>query len=389
MRCFQSLWPILTALSFACSSSSETADPGGTPLGGASGNAGQGVSGSSGHGQYGGAGYGGSIGGTDPGGGQGGDSVGLAGKGGAGGSLFQQCATGAAEAKARPVDLYVMLDRSGSMVGPKWTAVSSGLSDFFANPGTSDLRIGLQFFPLDGSQVCDYKSYGNPVIPIGVLPDIVGELQEKLSKQDPSGETPTLPALQGAYEFTKGWAQSNPERAVAVLLATDGEPNVCASTLDKVEMVAKNAKNSEPSIATFVIGVGDLSKLDAVAKAGGTSKAFLVDGSGASTKEQLVKALGQIRDALVLCSFPLPSVAGKDLNLNEINVTLTPPDGGVASPIYKSSSLSACSAENLEWYYDPPEAPTQVSLCPTACAALKAQAGTKVDLIFGCASLIK
>lgn len=370
---------LFSALLLACSSSSGESTAPGAVAGSSSGGSGQGGDG--------GSGQGGAQGGSDPGAGQGG-GVAVAGQG-AGGGVFQQCATGSEEAKARPVDLYVMLDRSGSMVGPKWTAVTSGLSDFFASPGTSDLRLGLQFFPLDGAQVCSFQAYGVPAVAISSLPENAGALQEQLAKQSPAGETPTLPALQGAYEFSKGWAKGNPERAVAVLLATDDEPNVCASTLDKVEQVAKNARSSDPPVATFVIGVGDLSKLDAVAAAGGTSKAFLVDGSGASTKEQFVKALGQIRDALVVCSFPLPAVPGQDLDLAKINVLLTPSGASEGEPIYKTSDLTSCSADNLEWYYEPPNAPTQVSLCPAACAALKAQAGAKVDLIFGCSSLIK
>jgi hypothetical protein len=317
--------------------------------------------------------------------GAGGTQGGAAGSGGA----FQQCATGSTEAKPRPVDLYVMLDRSGSMVGPRWSAVTSGLSDFFASPGTPDLRAGLQFFPLEGPQVCDYKAYAAPAVPVSALPGGAKALQEALAAQAPGGETPTLPALQGAYELARGLAQANPERAVAVLLATDDEPNVCASTLDKAAQVAKNARAGDPSIATFVIGVGDLSKLDAVAEAGGTTKAFLVDGSGSSTKEQFVKALGAIRDALVLCSFPLPTAEGKAIDTEKVNVVLTPASGTEGQTVYKSADAAGCSADGLRWYYEPPETPAQITLCPSACAALKAQPGARVDLIFGCATVIK
>jgi hypothetical protein len=249
--------------------------------------------------------------------------------------------------------------------------------------------VGLQFFPLEGSQVCDYKAYAAPAVPVGALPENAAALQEALAAQTPGGETPTLPALQGAYELAQGLATANPERAVAVLLATDDEPNVCASTLDKAAQVAKNARAGDPSIATFVIGVGDLSKLDAVAEAGGTTKAFLVDGSGSSTKEQFVKALGAIRDALVVCSFPLPTAEGKAIDTEKVNVVLTPASGAEGQTVYKSADAAACAADGLRWYYEPPEAPAQITLCPSACAALKAQPGTRIDLIFGCETVIK
>ena len=376
----------LLAAPLGCSSSGED------PPSSLSGTSGQAGAGGSGAGQAGAAGAAGQGGGGAA-GSAGAGGVPLGGGGGAAGAgaggAFQQCATGSAEAKPRPVDLYVMLDRSGSMVGPKWSAVTSGLSDFFAAPGTTELRLGLQFFPLDGAQVCDFKAYSAPAVPVGALPGNAAALQEALGKQTPGGETPTLPALQGAYEQARGLALADPERAVALLLATDDEPNVCASTLDKVAQVAQNARTTEPSIATFVIGVGDLSKLDAVAEAGGTSKAFLVDGSGASTKEQFVQALGEIRDALVVCSFPLPALEGKQIDPGKVNVLLTAAGGGEGQPLYKSDTLASCAADGLGWYYEPPEAPAQVTLCPAACAALKGSPGARLDLVFGCASLIK
>jgi len=55
-----------------------------------------------------------------------------------------------------PLDMYILLDRSGSMAdrtgahgtGPtKWDAVTTALRSFFADPGTGDLAIGMQFFP--------------------------------------------------------------------------------------------------------------------------------------------------------------------------------------------------------------------------------------------------
>lgn len=64
------------------------------------------------------------------------------------------------------VDMYVMLDRSGSMLGPtadgttKWDAVRSALIAFAGDPASAGLGVGLQYFPL-----------GKPGVPLRCLND--------------------------------------------------------------------------------------------------------------------------------------------------------------------------------------------------------------------------
>jgi hypothetical protein len=69
-----------------------------------------------------------------------------------------QCQTEVRAAEAIGLDMYVMLDSSGSMNGQvpntrsiipitKWDAVSASLSAFVAAPETEGIGVGLQFFP--------------------------------------------------------------------------------------------------------------------------------------------------------------------------------------------------------------------------------------------------
>jgi len=59
------------------------------------------------------------------------------------------------------VDMYVMLDRSGSMLGPtadgttKWDAVRTALIAFAGDPASDGLGVGLQYFPLGKAGVPD------------------------------------------------------------------------------------------------------------------------------------------------------------------------------------------------------------------------------------------
>lgn len=83
----------------------------------------------------------------------------LAGNGSSSGgssALGDDCAGELIEADRIPLDMYVMLDVSGSMTEAtagdatitKWDAVSSALSDFVKDPASSGMGMGLQVFPI-------------------------------------------------------------------------------------------------------------------------------------------------------------------------------------------------------------------------------------------------
>lgn len=70
---------------------------------------------------------------------------------------IDQCAGSLVMAEPIPLDIYVMLDKSGSMLdktgmkgmGPvKWDAVTNALESFFNDPQSAGIGIGLQYFPI-------------------------------------------------------------------------------------------------------------------------------------------------------------------------------------------------------------------------------------------------
>jgi hypothetical protein len=86
----------------------------------------------------------------------------LGGTGGAPGvhEPIDECAGDLVEANPIPLDMYVMLDVSASMLQPtdsdpdttKWAAVSSALVDFVNDPDSAGLGVGLQVFPVPHEQ---------------------------------------------------------------------------------------------------------------------------------------------------------------------------------------------------------------------------------------------
>jgi Mg-chelatase subunit ChlD len=63
------------------------------------------------------------------------------------------CATQSAVAQTLPLDLYMMVDSSGSMTertaagATKWAAVQSAMTAFFNDPMSAGISVGLQYFP--------------------------------------------------------------------------------------------------------------------------------------------------------------------------------------------------------------------------------------------------
>src|SRR4051812_25479664 len=75
--------------------------------------------------------------------------------GGSSSAVGEECAGNLIEAERIPLDMYVMLDVSGSMLEPtadatvtKWDAVSSALTDFVGDPASAGIGMGLQVFPI-------------------------------------------------------------------------------------------------------------------------------------------------------------------------------------------------------------------------------------------------
>src|SRR4051812_42847653 len=76
-----------------------------------------------------------------------------------GASAEPACAGDLIQAERIPLDMYVMLDQSGSMleatVGDanvtKWVAVSSALTDFVSDKASDGIGMGLQLFPIQSS----------------------------------------------------------------------------------------------------------------------------------------------------------------------------------------------------------------------------------------------
>lgn len=400
---------------------------------------------------------------------------------GTGTSGGESCAGTTSQAEQIPLDIYLMLDSSGSMydktgAGPsKWDAVTQALSAFFSDPQSSGLGVGLQHFPLlgtggvpksctansqcgsnngpcflkacnntpllpcdsnascsgggscvaigrcgnlicksPGAQTCSNGlpcvaikdsfclgpvsctkgEYGAPLAEIAPVTTAAGALNAAIGKITPAGGTPTSAALQGAIDHAKAWAGANPTHAVTVLLATDGQPTQCDTSIKSIEQIAAQGVSGNPSIKTFVIGVlaasdtAGKANMDAIAIKGGTNKAFIVD-PNQNAEQAFLDALNAIRGTKLACEFALPAATGGDIDLGKVNVEYTPPGATMATTIGYATNLAGCDPTDGGWYYDIDPAagtPTKLLMCPATCTRFSADAGAgaKVDIRIGC-----
>jgi hypothetical protein len=293
-----------------------------------------------------------------------------------------------------PVDLYVVFDESGSMATlddgktMRIDAVKGAVTTFQQDPGSAGLGVGLSYFgtqPLScACTSCNAADYSTPSVPVAVLPDNTAALMASLAAAQPTGETPTGPAIRGACAYVTAWQQKHSDRQAAILLVTDGEPQApltsakggCHPTLaDASEAAASCLSTSR--VRTYVLGVGpSLTNLNQIAAAGGSSSAYLVQNAGGAG---VLAALNAIRkDAQIPCTLNLP--AG-NIVLSTLNVVYA--DSACNLTTYaRVGSVAACPAQG-GWYFDDPNKPSKIQLCQASCDQV-AKPGGQLQLSVGC-----
>jgi hypothetical protein len=131
---------------------------------------------------------------------------------------------------------------------------------------------------------------------------------------------------------------------------------------------------------------GDLTSLNAVAQKGGTGSAFLVD---LSTKAvaHFTAALNALRLSAVACTYRIPTPQKGAIDFQKVNVDYTPSGGSTVTLPY-AGSPSSCDA-NGGWTYDDPAHPTEIILCDGSCSALKKDPFGEIEILLGCATVLK
>ena len=340
---------------------------------------------------------------------------------GAGGSIA--CAAEPHVAQQVPLDIYIMLDQSGSMTGTvsggqtKWNVVTTAIKDFLQQPGLEGVSVGIQYFGIavcpcvtnadcaiagdtcfvgqclqcllqGSSDVCDPLAYDKPEREIAPLPAATPLLIENINKHSPTTGTPTGPALTGAVTHAKTWLLNHPGHAVITLLATDGMPESCSPT-DSSSLAQIAAQGAADGVRTFTIGVfesGDMPDgpniLQAIATAG-KGQSFNFSTTQGNVGQAFLDALNVIRGAALGCQYTLPTPSNGTPDYTKVNVQYSPTGG---SPILFDhyQDKAHCPPGGDGWYYDNNANPQLINLCDSTCTKVGADKTGQIDILLGC-----
>jgi hypothetical protein len=263
-----------------------------------------------------------------------------------------------------PPNVMLVIDRSGSMgqsIGggsatTKWDDLKGAVSNLVTNYN-SMMQLGAAIFSSDGNCAA-----ANIDVPLASMAG--SNVMTKLNAQGPNGNTPTAAALDTV--IAKGML-TDKTRGNYVVLATDGQPN-CTDT--DVTKRVDALYNATPSVKTYVIGMGDGTAsnptlLNAWADAGHTARTGATHYYQTSSPTELKAAFDAIVGGLVSCDFKMMQAA-PDPSL--VRVT---ENGAVLSP-----------SPTNGYSFDP--STNTVTLHGPACDMLKANASTKVGVLYGC-----
>ncbi len=317
---------------------------------------------------------------------------------GSGMNDFSTCASAVVAGKPVPVTLYIMMDRSGSMLeSQKWANATTALIAFFQDPNSAGLSVALRFFPDDkpaagcNAPACSAAACAKPLVDAGTLnaqPAYADPQQKALvdavKAESPDGQTPMYAALAGAEQWAK--AHAGADHRTAVILMTDGEPDGCDGNIDHIAGLAAEA-NKSAGVLTYAIGMpgANQGQLDAIAKAGGSSAAFVISNGTVTT--QLEAALKKIKVSQIDCTFDVPASSDPTKPVDPGLVNVTYGKGDAPQKVFPQVE-SAAQCAGQAWHYDDPAQPKKIVLCPDACTAAQSDPDGSVKVVLGCATVI-
>jgi hypothetical protein len=363
----------------------------------ASGTGGSGT-GATGNGASPGVGGGSMIAGGGTGTGSGGDGIVVTGLGGAdAGASSGACGiTLKPEQIIKPVGIFIMQDRSGSMVTgypppaspDSWNNSTAAVTAFVNDPSSDGISVGLGSFPALGSAPPDCSSgtnCGTPIVPIAALPGnaspMITAMQTTAKPDNPIANTPTECGIRGMISQCQQWQTANGITCVN-LLVTDGTPTECNTNDANLVALVANAKAQ--GFSTFVIGLpgSNLQALNQLAQAGGTNAAIDVSAGVTAFVDALNKIRATVATALP-CQWKIPPPPpGQTFDPQKVNISFTPKGG--AAQDFGYVAQADCPRATNAWYFDDPNKPKEVLLCSQTCDLLKASAGAEVTVGFGC-----
>lgn len=286
-----------------------------------------------------------------------------------------------AEERVAPLDVVFVVDGSGSM-DQEAAIVQDGLNAFaaaIASSGIDDYHVVM----------LTRAGWVTVPAPLGTDPEHYLFVDELVDSDQ--GFTDTV-ARYGDYA---GFLR--PAAALHFVIVSDDE----STAMTDVEFLAAMgalagrpfvvhaiASPEDPESSTGAC-VGPYGMAEAVgvhyrAAADATGGLFesICTSSWAPIFDRLTAAVAVVRT--IPCTFVIPPPPdGATFDRARVNVRHVP-TGGAATTFPRSDGCAARGG----WEYDAPDAPTEVRLCPDACAEVSADTAGRLDVEFGCETIL-
>ena len=106
--------------------------------------------------------------------------------------------------------------------------------------------------------------------------------------------------------------------------------------------------------------------------------------TGGNVTQKFLAALDGIRTSALSCAYEIPPPSTGQIDLDAVNVQFQQDSATAETFFYVADSAGCSSAPDHSWYYDDPQAPRQVMLCPKTCERVSAANAARVSIAFGC-----
>jgi hypothetical protein len=356
------------------------------------------------------------------------------------------CVADAHTARRSSVNLLFLVDVSASMAEAvpgstrtKWDMAKDALGAFLSDPGSAGLQVALQFFPVPSTcfqgicvgplnppgptpacpcpagltclladppvaqpcpglpPSCEVADYRQPAVGFAELPAAGPGFMAVYGAKALTFGTPTGPAVVGALDQLAAHLAATPGQRGALVLVTDGLPTECVPRdADGIALPIAAARQLIPSIPTFVVGVftpdnmarGAVNIVTQLATAGGTTAFVITPGTDLTTRLQ--ETFNQIRTLTVACEYAIPQPRAGTVDHDKVNVHVS---GAMRDEdLLYVRNAAGCDPTRGGWYYDVDPAiggtPSRVVVCDRSCKSLEGDPTLKVDLRFGCKTLV-
>jgi hypothetical protein len=323
----------------------------------------------------------------------GGLGVGGSGTGGAGGG----CASVGSEATAElaPADIIIAVDTSGSMdLEAGWTQNEmNNLVNAITGSG-----IDAHVVMISSNDICVPGSLGTGSCPADEnLPNyrhIVNGV----------GSTDALSKILNTYNIGPNqWKDSlRPNATLTFLVVSDDDSSMSASAFTSALLAL------DPNFQGFKFDAivsdteGIISCLNSGACCGiaadeGKVYKQLVTQTGGVFGDLCGQNFGPVfqdmATAIVMgsqisCDYDIPDPGMGTIDYDQVNVEFIPSPMAMPQPIYNVPGGAMDCGPGGGWYYDDPNMPTKILLCPATCTAVQGSTEGKVNVLFGCETLV-